>query len=147
MACYGALQEIATFMIYMAQRNAYREQGNEVLSRLFDLVARDEAAHAAFYRNFMRFEYEEDPEGTALDLAYVISNFEMPGEKLVPEFERRLQTEGVAISSQQFMLHGIMPTLKSIGMSRRDMVRALRKQAPHREPAPQPERELELAAA
>ena len=145
MACYGALQEIATFMIYMAQRNAYRQSGDEVLTRLFDLVARDEAAHAAFYRNFMRFEYEEDPEGTAIDLAYVISNFEMPGEKLVPNFESRLQVEGVAISSQQFLLHGIMPTLKSIGLSRRDMVRALRKQSPMREAEAEPEVDFSAA--
>lgn len=146
MACYGALQEIATFMIYVQQRNAYRQMGNEVLAKLFDFVARDEAAHAAFYRSFMRFEYEEDPEGTAQDLAYVISHFEMPGEKLVPEFERRLQVDGVAISSQHFLQHGIMPTLKSIGLSRRDMVRAMRKQTPPTA-VPHAQPELELAAA
>lgn len=147
MACYGALQEVATFMIYVQQRNTYRQLGHEVLARLFDLVARDEAAHAAFYRGFMRFEYEEDPDGTALDLAHVIANFEMPGEKLVPDFERRLQVDGVAISSQQFLQHGIMPTLKSIGLNRRDMVRAMRKQAPAASPESESEPERELAAA
>lgn len=127
MACYGALQEIATYMIYASQRDTHRRAGNQVLARLFDLVARDEAAHAAFYRSFMRFEYEEDPDGTARDLAHVISNFEMPGVQLVPDFHRRLDVEGVAISSQQFLEKGIMPTLKSIGLTRRDMVRAMKR--------------------
>jgi acyl-[acyl-carrier-protein] desaturase len=124
MACYGALQEIATYMIYANQRDNYRRSGNEVLVRLFELVARDEAAHAGFYRNLMRFEYEEDPEGTAEDLAHVISHFEMPGAQLIPDFYQRLNVEGVAISSQQFMERGIMPTMKFIGLSRRDLVRA-----------------------
>lgn len=127
MACYGALQEIATYLIYAAQRDTHRRDGNEVLARLFDLVARDEAAHAGFYRSFMRFEYEEDPDGTAEDLAWVVTNFDMPGAQLVPGFERRLDVDGVAISSQQFLEKGIMPTLKAIGLTRRDMVRALQR--------------------
>ena len=127
MACYGALQEIATYMIYANQRDSYRRAGYAVLARLFDLVARDEAAHAAFYRSLMRFEYEEDPEGTAEDLAHVVSHFEMPGAQLVPDFYERLKVEGVAISPQQFMERGIMATMKSIGLSRRDLVRAMRR--------------------
>ena len=124
MACYGALQEIATYLIYASQRAAHRRSGNVVLAKLFDLVARDEAAHAAFYRNFIRFEYEEDPEGTAEDLAHVIAHFDMPGAQLVPDFERRLNVDGVAISSQHFLEKGIMPTMRSIGLTRRDLVRA-----------------------
>lgn len=127
MACYGALQEIATYMIYASQRETHRRSGNEVLARLYELVARDEAAHAAFYRSLMRFEYEEDLEGTAEDLAHVIAHFEMPGAQLVPNFYQRLNVEGVAISSQLFIERGIMPTLKSLGLSRRDMVRALKR--------------------
>lgn len=127
MACYGALQEIATYLIYASQREQHRRDGNETLARVFELVGRDEAAHASFYRKFMRFEFQEDPEGTAEDLAHVISHFEMPGASLVPEFEQRLNVDGVAISKQLFMERGIMPTLKFIGMTRRDMLAAKRR--------------------
>ncbi|WP_411888288.1 acyl-ACP desaturase [Hydrocarboniphaga effusa] len=127
MACYGALQEIATYLIYAGQRDHYRRKGNETLARLFELVGRDEAAHASFYRKFMRFEFQEDPEGTAEDLSHVISHFEMPGASLVPEFEQRLNVDGVAISKRLFMERGIMPTLKFIGMTRRDMLNAKRR--------------------
>ena len=135
MACYGALQEIATYLIYASQRDVHRRAGNPVLAKLFDLVARDEAAHAAFYRAFVRFEYEEDPQGTSEDLAHVIAHFDMPGAQLVPDFERRLGVEGVAISSKQFLEKGIMPTMRSIGLTRRDMVRANQRREAEREPA------------
>ena len=124
MACYGALQEIATYLIYAKQHDYYKNSGNQVLTQIFKLIARDEAAHASFYRKLMRFEFAEDPEGTAEDLAYVITHFEMPGEALIPNFHKRLQTDGVAISKQIFLERGVMPTLKVIGMSRRDFLAA-----------------------
>jgi acyl-[acyl-carrier-protein] desaturase len=129
MACYGALQEIATYLIYAQQRDGYRRNGNAVLARMFDLIARDEAAHASFYRSFLRFEHEEDPQGTERDLAYVIQNFEMPGVSLVPDFSTRLAVDGVAITRDAFTRLGIVPTLKTIGMTRASLVRCLRSMA------------------
>jgi acyl-[acyl-carrier-protein] desaturase len=127
MACYGALQEIATYLIYAQQREKYKKQGNEVLYKIFNLVGRDEAAHASFYRSFLRFEHEEDPQGTEEDLAYVITNFEMPGVSLIPDFYKRLESDGVGVSPEKFMQFGIIPTLKIIGMTRVDFVKALRR--------------------
>ncbi len=138
MACYGALQEIATYLIYAAQREKYKKEENPVLNQIFNLIGRDEAAHTSFYRKFLQFEFEEDPDGAAEDLAHVTAHFEMPGTKLIPDFYRRLDTEGVGVSSEHFMLHGIMPTLKFYGMTRREMLKALQRRR---------EREARSAAA
>jgi acyl-[acyl-carrier-protein] desaturase len=50
MACYGALQEAATFLAYKAQKDQAIRDGDKVLEAIFALVSRDEAAHAGFYR-------------------------------------------------------------------------------------------------
>jgi acyl-[acyl-carrier-protein] desaturase len=44
MACYGALQEGATYVAYKSQDKA-RCAGDSVLEAIFHLVGRDEAAH------------------------------------------------------------------------------------------------------
>jgi len=38
MSCYGALQEIATYLIYSAQKHKYAAEGNEALQTIFALV-------------------------------------------------------------------------------------------------------------
>ena len=127
MTIYGALQEMATYLIYTAQRKKYKEEGNEVLEKIFFLVARDEAAHLGFYRKIMQLEFEDDREGTLEDLAHVVYNFGMPGVGLIPEYDERLKVEGVGITSQQFLQHGIFPTLRHMGTTRPELVKALRK--------------------
>ena len=49
MACYGALQESATYLAYRSQRDKAQLAGNVVLEAIFSNVNRDEAAHAGFY--------------------------------------------------------------------------------------------------
>ena len=46
MACYGALQEAATFLAYKVQKDLAIVEGDQVLEAIFALVSRDEAAHA-----------------------------------------------------------------------------------------------------
>lgn len=127
MTCYGALQEAATYLIYSQQRELYEQQGDETLSKIFYYVARDEAAHAGFYRRVIKLEMEDDPEGTLEDLAHVVYHFQMPGVGLIPEYDERLQTPGVGISSQQFLSKGLLPTLRGFGTTRAELVRALKK--------------------
>jgi acyl-[acyl-carrier-protein] desaturase len=126
MTCYGALQEMATYLIYAAQREKYKNAGDEVLHRIFFLVSRDEAAHLGFYRKVLKFELEDDLEGTLEDLAHVVHNFRMPGVDLIPEYAKRLATDGVGISSGDYLRLGLLPTLKSLGVTRVDLARALR---------------------
>ncbi len=139
MTVYGALQEAATYLIYREQRERARAQGDALLESIFFYVSRDEAAHMGFYRNVLLLELEEDRPGTLRDLAHVLAHFRMPGVGLVPEYEQRLQTGGVGITSQQFLEHGIFPTLRRLGTSRTELLqlrRAQREQDAAKDPAP-----------
>jgi acyl-[acyl-carrier-protein] desaturase len=124
MVCYGALQEAATFLIYLRQREKHSKATNPVLNQIFNLIARDEAAHTSFYRRFLKFELEEDREGTLIDLSHVIHHFEMPGKQVVPDYAERMGTQGVGVTSQDFLINGIIPTLKHLGVSRSQLVKA-----------------------
>jgi acyl-[acyl-carrier-protein] desaturase len=127
MNCYGALQESATYLIYATQREKARQNGNEVLEKIYFLVSRDEAAHRGFYQKILQFELEEDYEGAMADLAHVVFNFQMPGVGLIPEYEDRLKVDGVGISSQYFLQHGIFPLLRALGTSRSELVKYYRR--------------------
>ncbi|MCG8421645.1 MAG: acyl-ACP desaturase [Proteobacteria bacterium] len=126
MTCYGALQELATYQIYANQREKYKAEGNDVLHKIFFLVSRDESAHYGFYRRVLQFFFEEDYDGTLADLAHVVYHFRMPGVGLIPEYDDRLKTEGVGITSQQFLSDAVLPMLRKLGTTRPDLVRALR---------------------
>ena len=127
MTCYGALQESATFLIYRAQLEKARQEGDEVLEKIYFYVSRDEAAHMGFYIQVLQLEMEEEREETLADLAHVIYHFQMPGVGLIPEYEQRLGVDGVGISSQQFLQRGIFPLLKAAGTSRQELVRLMHK--------------------
>src|SRR5260370_36141737 len=121
MACYGALQEAATYLAYKAQKDLAREEGDPVLEAIFTYVSRDEAAHAGFYRAIIQLELSEDREGTITDLAHVISQFKMPGDGLIPNYQERLRTSGAEISTRLFVEHGLPPTLRTLGTSRDEL--------------------------
>ncbi len=128
MNCYGALQESATYLIYQAQKEKAKRNGNELLEQVYFFISRDEAAHMGFYRKILQLEMAEDHDGTIDDLAHVVSHFAMPGVEVIPEYHDRLAVEGVGITSDQFLLHGIFPLLKSLGTTRSELVRSVRKQ-------------------
>ena len=127
MACYGALQEGATYMAYKAQKEKARCAGDSVLEAIFHFVGRDEAAHGGFYRAVIELELAHDREGTISDLAYVLSNFKMPGDGLIPNYQERLRTSGAGISARTFLEHVVLPTLKTVGTSREELKLALKK--------------------
>jgi acyl-[acyl-carrier-protein] desaturase len=140
MICYGAVQEAATYLIYRSQREKYEKLGNSVLSQLFFLVSRDEAAHAGFYRRLLKLEFEHDWEGTLEDVAGVVFSFVMPGTHLVPDFQVRLAVEGVGISGSEFLAHAVFPMLRYVGVSRSQLMRAKRqREARPAQPAADPE--------
>jgi len=126
MACYGALQEVATFLAYKAQRENAQAEGDLVLATIFGFISRDEAAHAGFYRRLVGLELEKDRDGTLADLGLVISKFDMPGAGLIPEYKERLRCAGGGISPRHFLERGIIPMLKTLGTSRDELRRVLR---------------------
>ena len=126
MTCYGALQEAATYLIYRVQREQARREGDALLESIYFHVSRDEAAHMGFYRQVLRFEAEEDREGTLGDLAHVLHSFRMPGVGLIPEYDDRLAVDGVGVTPQMFLELGVYPTLRMLGTSRTELVRIRR---------------------
>lgn len=127
MTCYGALQETATYLIYRAARARAVAEHDEVLEHILFFVGRDEAAHRDFYRHCLAFALEDDHDGTLADLARVLAGFRMPATDLIPDYERRRATAGVAIAPTHFFAHGIAPLLRQVGVSRADMARAVRR--------------------
>lgn len=121
MACYGALQEAATFLAYKAQKDEAIREGDKVLETIFTFVSRDEAAHAGFYRAMARMELEQDRVGTIADLAFVVARFQMPGEGLIPRYQERLRESGAGISARNFVAHALFPTLKMLGTNRAEL--------------------------
>jgi len=129
MACYGALQEGATFTAYNLQRTKARGLGDEVLEAIFFLVGRDEAAHAGFYRTMIQLELQDDRAETITDLAYVLANFKMPGDGLIPNYRQRLQSSGAGISPRLFLERVVLPLFSTLEISRDEMKVALKKHA------------------
>jgi acyl-[acyl-carrier-protein] desaturase len=125
MACYGALQESATYLAYRAQREKAHAAGNIVLETIFAMVSRDEAAHAGFYRAVIQADLAEDREGTIVDLARVIAAFKMPGDGLIPDYQNRLKSSGAGISTRTFVQRGLLPTLKILGTTRAELKTAM----------------------
>jgi len=124
MACYGALQEGATYVAYRAQKDLAQCAGDSVLEAIFRLVARDEAAHGGFYRAMIELELSLDRAGTLADLAHVLATFRMPGDGLIRDYRRRLQTSGAGLGPRAFIERVVVPLLTTLGISRQELRQA-----------------------
>lgn len=127
MACYGALQEAATYAAYKGQRDKAVQAGDKILESIFFFVGRDEAAHAGFYRAVVELELTQDRAGTIGDLAYVLSNFKMPGDGLIPNYRQRLQSTGAGISPRVFLERVVSPLLTTLQIARDEMKSAMKR--------------------
>ena len=140
MTIYGALQELTTFVIYRKQRELGERRGDPVLPTLYRLIARDEMAHALFYRRMVELHLDEDPEGTLADIGEVLYRFRMPAEDLLPDYDSRIRVMRAAgIDRAVFYREVVAPTLSALGLTRHDvpLPRAGRTAAPV-PPAPTP---------
>jgi acyl-[acyl-carrier-protein] desaturase len=124
MSCYGALQESATYLAYRAQKDRAEHEQDPTLEAIFFLVGRDEAAHAGFYREMIEVEMAEDRVGTLADLAYVLANFKMPGDGLIPDYHEHLRVGGGGITARLFFTRAVLPLLKQLGITRDELKRA-----------------------
>jgi acyl-[acyl-carrier-protein] desaturase len=126
MACYGALQEGATYVAYKLQRDKARGAGDSVLEARFHLFGRDEAAHGGFYRAMIQLELSQDRGATIADLADVLSGFKMPGDGLITNYQQRLRASGAGISPRVFIEHVVWPLLTTLQISRAEFKQALK---------------------
>jgi acyl-[acyl-carrier-protein] desaturase len=128
MTLYGVVQEMATFIIYLKQRDRAAEEDCEALRQIYDFIARDEIAHCRFYQGVIKLLLQEDRQGTIADCAHVFANFEMPGVKLVPNYDNRVEVMRQAgINRAVFLQKVYFPILKYLGISRHEMVAATAK--------------------
>ncbi len=127
MTIYGAIQEQATFVIYRKQLEAAKVRGDHLLMKVYQYIAKDEAAHAAFYRDVVQLCLQEDREGTLADMGHVFAHFEMPGVELVPDYDSRVEVMRKAgIDRGVFLTRVWMPMLKELGVQRAELGRARR---------------------
>jgi acyl-[acyl-carrier-protein] desaturase len=125
MTLYGVIQEMATFVIYVKQRDRALSEKCECLHKIYDLIARDEIAHCRFYQTVVKVLLEEDREGTLADFAHVFANFEMPGVTLVPNYDGRVEVMRQAgIDRAVFLQKVYFPIMKYLGITRHEMLRA-----------------------
>lgn len=126
MTIYGAIQESATWMMYRHQRKLAEDRGDVVLESIYQYIARDEAAHADFYRKVTLLELEEYRDDTMEDLAYVFAHFRMPGAGLVPDYESRTEVmrKTGGVDRTAFLKEVWFPTLKKLGVSREEVTKA-----------------------
>jgi acyl-[acyl-carrier-protein] desaturase len=123
MTIYGCFQEMATFVIYVKQEQRSKEVGDECLATIFRLNARDEIAHCRFYQDVVKVLLEEDREGTLRDVAHVARNFEMPGVKIVPDYEERVRVmrEEGRVDRAVFLQKVFFPVLKYLEITRQEL--------------------------
>jgi acyl-[acyl-carrier-protein] desaturase len=125
MTLYGVIQEMATFVIYLKQRDRAQAEQCECLHKIYDLIARDEIAHCRFYQTVVKVLLEEDREGTLSDFAHVFANFAMPGVALVPNYDGRVEVMRQAgIDRAVFLQKVYFPIMKYLGITRHEMLRA-----------------------
>lgn len=126
MTIYGALQELATFMMYKHQLERARDRGDVVLEAIYGFISKDEACHADFYRKVVQLEIEEDRPGTVRDVALVFRKFEMPGVQLVPDYAQRteLMRRDGGVDRTVFLREVWFPTLRKLKIERSELTRA-----------------------
>lgn len=126
MTIYGVFQEMATFVIYLRHEALAKKHNDPALAAVYRLNARDEIAHANFYKDVVRVYLEEDRDGTLLDIAHVAGNFAMPGVGIVPDYDQRINVmrgEG-NMDRDVFLKKVYFPTLKYLGVTRQDLANA-----------------------
>jgi acyl-[acyl-carrier-protein] desaturase len=126
MTIYGCFQEMATFVIYVKQEQRAKEAGDECLSTIFRLNARDEIAHTRFYQDVTKVLLDEDRDGTLRDIAHVAKNFQMPGVGIVPDYEDRIKVmrEEGRVDRGVFLQKVFFPVLKYLEVTRQDLLDA-----------------------
>jgi acyl-[acyl-carrier-protein] desaturase len=126
MTIYGCLQEMATFVIYVKQEQRAKELGDECLAQIFRWNARDEIAHCRFYEDVVKVLLEEDRPGTLADIAHVAKHFEMPGVRIVPNYDERIKVmrEEGKVDRAVFLQKVFFPVLKYLEVTRQELQEA-----------------------
>ena len=69
----------------------------------------------------IEIEMAEDRVGTLADLAFVLANFKMPGDGLIPNYHENLRIGGGGITPRAFLTRAVFPLLKQLGTTRDEL--------------------------
>lgn len=136
MLVYAMTQELATWLNYRNLRERTLERGGDpALSKLLTLVAVDEKAHYAFFRDCVELYLKHDRAATLEQMRRVMNNFAMPAiHDLLNESRQRVATvKQLEIFSEDLYYREIyLPILESLGVHRNEM----RNRVPQKKSAP-----------
>lgn len=124
MIAYAMVQERATALTY---RNLRRQTpmagGDPALEQLLMLLAVDEQAHYAFFRDCVRLYLQADPDGTREQLRQVMNGFAMPALHLLADGRARAARikELDLFNEDQYYREVYLPVLADLDMTRAEM--------------------------
>jgi acyl-[acyl-carrier-protein] desaturase len=123
MLIYAMAQELATFIHYRNLRRRVDERGDPALSRLLGLIAVDERAHHAFYREVVGLFLKLDRGETLEQLRRVLLSFAMPAVHLLAESRRRVSViKGLGIFDEDVYVQEVFqPILAALGVNHREL--------------------------
>ncbi len=123
MTIYACIQELATQRNYLNLAKLTVAGGDEALQRMLRLIASDEGVHHKMMVDCVLEYLRVDRAGTLADFATVLANFAMPAHDIIPDWERRgaLIEELRIYSGRQFVREVLLPTLKRVGVDRREL--------------------------
>lgn len=124
MLIYAMVQELATWLHYRNLRAKIKEFGEDpALSKLLQLIATDEMAHHAFYKQVVRTFLEIDRETTLQELERVLHHFSMPATHLIPDGARRkAQIKSLHIFSEDIYFQDVyQPILADLEVKRSEL--------------------------
>ena len=80
---YTSFQEKATLISHVGTAKIAKEQGDEKLYTICNIIAKDEARHFSFYKGVMKEIFEVDPNGAMTAYAWMMKRIiSMPAEEM-----------------------------------------------------------------
>jgi len=128
MVIYGMVQELATWLHYRKLLERVNERGDGALSRILQLIAVDERAHHAFYRDVVALFLELDRPGTLEQLRRVMNGFYMPAVHLLAGSSQRVASiKSLNIFDEETYYREVyQPILETLGVNRQELRRRAR---------------------
>jgi acyl-[acyl-carrier-protein] desaturase len=124
MLVYAMVQELATWLSYRNLRLRARDLGGcPALDKLLRLVAVDERAHYAFFKDCVEVYLKHDREATLEQMRRVMNDFTMPAiEDLADGRQRVMRVKEMEIMSEDVYYRDVyLPILQELGVERREM--------------------------
>ncbi len=137
MMIYSMFQELATQLNYVNLSKITAAAGDQALQKLILLIASDEGVHHHMFADCVREHLEHDRGGTVDDVAFVLQHFAMPAHHLIPDWARKgeMIERHRVFGGKQFVTRVLVPTLKSIGIDRKELHLSQPRAASGRRPA------------